>query len=331
LGFAATEIQRQVSTQGLKIVVNPDYQEGMASSLRAGIAALDPLSQAVLIVLADQPCVLPETLDRLIAHYQSMGHQSTGAQIVIPTYKGFRGNPVLLDRSVFQEVMQIRGDVGCRAIFGTHTENISKLAVDDAGILFDVDTSGDLQSFLAAQVRGDRRAGICPPVSDLESRMSEAGIGVFAGQPELVVVGREAVAIALLKFGQLLHFTTTLVDPLLSLNDVAEADRVLHRLDFSLLQAQRSRYVVVASRGQFDEDALEQALQSQATYVGLVANKKRSQELMGNLQRKGLGPERLAQMHTSAGLDIGAETPEEIALSIMAEIVVERRSAANSN
>jgi xanthine dehydrogenase accessory factor len=156
--------------------------------------------------------------------------------------------------------------------------------------------------------------------------MTAAGIGVFAGKPELVVVGREAVAMALLKFGQLLHFTTTLVDPLLSLNDVAEADRVLHRLDFSLLEAHRVRYIVVASRGQFDEDALEQALQSQATYVGLVANKKRSQELMGNLQRKGLGPERLAQMHASAGLDIGTESPEEIALSIMAEIIAERRA-----
>src|SRR5215472_7486694 len=139
LGSSAAEIQQQVSTQGVRIVVNSAYEEGMGSSLRAGIAALDPRTQATLIVLADQPCVCPMTLNRLIEH-----HRSTRPQIIIPTYKGFRGNPVLLDRSVFSEAMEIQGDIGCRAIFGSHTENISKLEVDDLGVLLDVDTARDL-------------------------------------------------------------------------------------------------------------------------------------------------------------------------------------------
>jgi molybdenum cofactor cytidylyltransferase len=322
LGSSAAEIQQQVSTHGVKIVVNPAYQEGMASSLRAGIAALDASSQAALIVLADQPCLRPTTLDRLIDH-----HRSKRPHIVIPTYKGFRGNPVLLDCSVFSEVMEIRGDIGCRAIFGSHTENIDKLEVDDPGILLDVDTSADFESFMAA---GDKSL----PTVDLEIRnaagiMEGTNAQLSGGRPDLVVVGRDETAIALVKLGHLLHFTTTLVDPLFRLVDLPEADRVLHRLDFSLLDSNRERYFAVASRGQFDEDALEQALRSDAVYIGLIAGSKRRQELAGTLERKGIAKQRLEPVLASTGLEIGAETPEEIALSIMAEIVAKRRRAGN--
>ena len=322
LGSSAAEIKQQVATKGLKVVVNPAYAEGMGSSLRAGIAAVDPNTQAALIVLADQPLVRPATLDRLIEH-----HRSTGAQIVIPTYNGFRGNPVLLDRSVFREVMEIRGDIGCRAIFGGHTENISKLEVADVGILLDVDTGGDLEKLAAAPAESN--PGAPSTIADLESRSYERKTGgegaeVSAEQPDLVVVGRDEMATALVKLGHLLRFSTTLVDPLLRLQDLPEADRVLHRLDFSLLAPNRERYFVVASRGQFDEDALEQAFRSDAAYVGLVAGNKRRQELAAALGRKGIATERLKLLCNSAGLEIGAESPEEIALSVMAEIVAVR-------
>jgi molybdenum cofactor cytidylyltransferase len=323
LGSSAAQIRQQVSSQGVKIVMNSAYQEGMASSLRAGIGAVDPRAHAVLIVLADQPCLRPTTLDRLIDH-----HRSNRPHIVIPTYKGFRGNPVLLDRSVFSEVTEIRGDVGCRAIFGGHTENIGKLEVDDPGILLDVDTSNDLKSFAAS-------GEMSLPTGDLEVRSDAGRVGNTGAQlsgprPDLVVVGRDETAIALVKLGHLLHFTTTLVDPLFRLVDLPEADRVLHRLDFSLLDSNRERYFAVASRGQFDEDALEQALQTDAAYIGLVAGSKRRQELAGTLERKGIAKERLEPVRASAGLEIGAETPEEIALSIMAEIVVKRRGQAKT-
>jgi molybdenum cofactor cytidylyltransferase len=320
LGASSAEIQQQVSTQGVKIVMNSAYQEGMASSLRAGIAALDASSQAALIVLADQPCLRPATLNRLMEH-----HRNARSQIVIPTYRGFRGNPVLLDRSVFPEVMNIRGDIGCRAIFGSHAENISKLDVDDPGILLDVDTSSDLKGFVAS--------GEMPlPSGDLEvrsnaGRVGDTGAQLSGGRPELVVVGRDETATALVKLGHLLLFTTTLVDPLFRLVDLPEADRVLHRLDFSLLGSNRERYFAVASRGQFDEDALGQALRCDAAYIGLVAGSKRRQELAGIFERKGIAKERLEPMLASAGLEIGAETPEEIALSIMSEIVARRRDA----
>jgi xanthine dehydrogenase accessory factor len=137
-------------------------------------------------------------------------------------------------------------------------------------------------------------------------------------------VGKDPVTRALMKLGRLLGFSTTVVDPFLSLSEVPDAGQILHVLDFSRLPANRDRSIVVASRGQFDEEAVEQALQSEAVYTGLLANSKRSQELRESLQRKGMAADHLDRLRAPAGLDIGAKDPEEIALSIVAEIVAER-------
>jgi molybdenum cofactor cytidylyltransferase len=143
LGASEETIRQQLpasAVENLKIVVNQDYGQGMASSLRAGLSAVGARLNAALIVLADQPFIRSETIDRIVDQYRR-----SEAQIVIPTYKGFRGNPVLLDRSVFQEVMALDGDIGCRAIFGNHLEGIVKLEVEDVGILLDIDTKDDYE------------------------------------------------------------------------------------------------------------------------------------------------------------------------------------------
>jgi molybdenum cofactor cytidylyltransferase len=141
LGASAEEIHRQLpSSPELKIVVNTAYQQGMASSLRAGLSAVDPNSDAALIVLGDQPFVRPQTLDRIVEEYCR-----SRAQIVIPVHQGQRGNPVLLDRSIFAEVMALEGDIGSRAIFARHLDGIVNVEVDDAGILLDLDEPADYE------------------------------------------------------------------------------------------------------------------------------------------------------------------------------------------
>jgi molybdenum cofactor cytidylyltransferase len=314
LGHAADEVEKEVSIEGIKVVRNESYQQGMGTSLRAGLAAVDPNAKAALIVLADQPFVQAATLNRLIEY-----HSSAQPQIVIPMYRGFRGNPVLLDRSIFPELRELNGDVGCRAIFGSHTENIRKLAVDDAGILLDIDNRDDFDELTSVAGQSGHATAGEANVPLLESRED------LAEAPELVVVGHDAVAQALAELGNVMKFTVTIVDPLLRLAGLPEADRVLHAMDFSLLPASDERYVVVASRGQFDEEAVEQALRLNTAYVALLANKKRAQELAASLRVQGMAPEKLAGIRAPAGLDIGAESPEEIALSIMAEIVAERK------
>jgi molybdenum cofactor cytidylyltransferase len=141
LGASAEAIRRQLPQsllEGLKVVVNQAYRQGMASSLREGLSALDPQTGAALIILGDQPFVRPQTLHQIMA-----GYHRSGAQIVIPSYQGKRGNPVLLSRSVFPEVMALEGDTGCRAIFSNHLDAILKVKVEDPGILLDIDNQHD--------------------------------------------------------------------------------------------------------------------------------------------------------------------------------------------
>jgi len=150
LGASAEAIRRQLpSPQELKIVVNQAYQQGMASSLRAGLSAVDPNSDAALIVLGDQPFIRSQTIDRIIEEYRR-----SRAQIVIPVHQGRRGNPVLLDRSVFAEVMALEGDIGSRAVFANHLNGIAKVEVEDVGILLDLDEPGDYER-LKAKYEGE--------------------------------------------------------------------------------------------------------------------------------------------------------------------------------
>lgn len=142
LGYSAELIQQNVSFGAAKVVINGLYREGMASSLRMGLSAVEPDAQAALIVLADQPFLKAETIDLIIEEYCR-----EKPEIIIPTYNGVRGNPVLLDRCVFGEAAELSGDVGCRAIFDRHAEGIIKLPVQDPGILVDLDTPADVERF----------------------------------------------------------------------------------------------------------------------------------------------------------------------------------------
>jgi len=314
LGAGADEVRRQVTTDGMLVVVNPDFQQGMGISLRAGLAAVSAWMQAALIVLADQPFVLSSTLDQMIIY-----RQQYAPKILLPLYRGFRGNPVLLDRSVFPELMGLTGDVGCRAIFGSHTESIRRLAVDDAGILLDIDSAEDWERLDSS---GDPPSHLLH-LAEIESRKEETALN----RPELVIVGRDEMVRALARLARIMEFSVTIVDPFLSLDEWPEADRVLHILDFSRL-ASAERYVVVASRGQFDEEAVEQSIRANANYAALMANRRRAEEIFRSLEFKGLPAEKLAAIRAPAGIDIHAEAPAEIALSIMAEIVAARRKTA---
>jgi molybdenum cofactor cytidylyltransferase len=316
LGAAEDEVRRQVATAGMHVVVNPDFQQGMGTSLRRGLAAVSPTAEAAFAVLADQPFVRSSTFDQMIAY-----RKKHAAQILIPFYRGFRGNPVLLDRSVFPELMNLTGDVGCRAIFGSHTESINKLPVEDPGILLDIDSAEDWERFNSL---GDPW-GHFQGMPDLEYRQGKK----MDLRPELVIVGHDQMARALAQLAHIAEFSVTVVDPLLSIDQLPEADRALHVMDFSRL-GDAERYVVVASRGQFDEEAVEQALRAKAIYIALMANRQRAEEIFRSLRFRGLPEEGLAAVRAPAGLEIHAEGPAEIALSIMAEIVQARRKLSHA-
>jgi xanthine dehydrogenase accessory factor len=139
------------------------------------------------------------------------------------------------------------------------------------------------------------------------------------------------VVTALAKMARILQFRVTLVDPLLGASDLPEAHEVLNCLDLSHIPEGPNCYMVIASRGRFDEEALEQAFEADVGYIALVASRKRADELRKRLEEKGHAPTKLSRLRSPAGLDIGANTAEEIALSILAEIVYVSRKVGEDS
>ena len=133
-------------------------------------------------------------------------------------------------------------------------------------------------------------------------------------KPELILFGRGPVVETLAKLGKAMEFNV------LQASSQAEVDQLAQRRFTS-----RS-YIVVASHGTFDEEGLTQALWSEAGYVSLVASRKRAAAIVESLRKSGLPAEQLGRLKAPAGLDISAVTPEEIAVSILAEIIQVSRS-----
>ncbi|MDR7554225.1 MAG: XdhC family protein [Armatimonadota bacterium] len=138
--------------------------------------------------------------------------------------------------------------------------------------------------------------------------------------PRLVVVGDAPLADALAHLGALAGFAVVRAG-------AAEAGPEGPRAALAAPQM-AGAYVVVATMGQYDEDALAHVLQAAPAYVGLVASRTRAAAVRAELARRGVDDVRLRAVKAPAGLDIGARTPEEIAVSIVAELVQVRRAAA---
>jgi xanthine dehydrogenase accessory factor len=140
-------------------------------------------------------------------------------------------------------------------------------------------------------------------------------------QPHLLVIGHLATTEALARLANAMDFRVTVMGLEATRDRFPQVDQVLDRLDFSQVEVRPNSYIVVASHGNYDEDALEGALRTNAGYVALVSSKTRAQAILQYLRDSNLPPERVAQLKYPAGLDLGAISPEEIALSILAEIV----------
>lgn len=435
LGHAADRVRRRVSLEGTRAIVNEAYAEGMSTSLRAGVHAANPRADGLLIILGDQPFVSPATLDLLIAQ-----REGTDAKILVPTYRGRRGNPVLVDRSLSNEIDAITGDQGCRAIFGQHPEGILEVPVEDPGILIDLDTpeqvaraeeavrEGQPIDCLLAEVETARahnhlsiprtskpRADVLALAQELRSRnepfvlatvvrverptsgrpgfkaivrpnreligwlggscaqsvlvaeslralrdgrprllrlapdagssapsegvveyvmecVSGGSMDIYVEphlpKPQLLVVGDSPVAQALVALGRLLDYRVVLVAPGAESAAFPDADRVVKDLAEIPALVTPDTFAVVATMGKYDESALTHFAASRAAYVGLVASRRRAASVLDGLAAAGVTQEARSRIQTPAGLDLSAETPEEIALSIAAQITQARRTAS---
>lgn len=141
LGANAAEVRRSVKFEDEEVVVNARFRDGMSGSLRLGLRAVERDADAAVIALADQPFVSPTTVDGLVEAYLA-----SRAPIVVPVYRGARGNPVLFDRSLFLQIMRIEGDVGAKRVVESHKAELLELEVEDPGVVVDIDTPADFKS-----------------------------------------------------------------------------------------------------------------------------------------------------------------------------------------
>jgi xanthine dehydrogenase accessory factor len=142
--------------------------------------------------------------------------------------------------------------------------------------------------------------------------------------PEIVICGASPVALALADLARRLGFAVTACAPKAELPAFPEVDRRIE--DFAIPACRDgARFVVVSTQGRGDEAALKAALAADADYVAFVGSRKKAAALRAKLSHESIDTERLARLKAPAGLDLGAITPEEIALSILSEIVLHYR------
>lgn len=134
-GYRAADVSAALAGLDVRIVDNPGFAEGLATSLKAGLAALPDDAAGALIMLADMPAITSDVIDRLVDAFRSRG----GPAIVLPTVHGKRGNPVLWSKDFFPELSEITGDTGARHIFARHEEAVERVEIGAAAGL-DVDT-----------------------------------------------------------------------------------------------------------------------------------------------------------------------------------------------
>jgi len=138
LGADRVAVRLELEPRGVEFAVNEDYQLGMLSSVQAGLRALPANADAAVIMLGDQPFLPSRVVDAVIGAYEAGGQG-----IVVPTFQGRRGHPVLIDLRYRDEVLAIDPADGLRRLMRAHPGDILEVESGDANILRDLDTPED--------------------------------------------------------------------------------------------------------------------------------------------------------------------------------------------
>jgi xanthine dehydrogenase accessory factor len=145
-------------------------------------------------------------------------------------------------------------------------------------------------------------------------------------RPHILILGRSPVGRTLARLAKAINYTVTVAAPEADRASYPDADQIMPDLNVRGLKVGLRTFVVVSTQGEDDEEALEHALQTDASYVAFVASKAKAAKVIKSLSEKGISKARLDQVRAPAGLDIQARTLEEIAVSILAEIIQLGRS-----
>ncbi len=144
-GHQRERVEAALAGLSVKFVHNPNFAEGLGTSLKAGIAALSAEVDGAIVCLGDMPQVDAALIDRMISAFDP----AMGALVVVPTIDGKRGNPVVWSRRFFPDLMTVEGDVGARHLIGRYSEVVAEVPLAGAAAFTDVDTPEALQAVKA--------------------------------------------------------------------------------------------------------------------------------------------------------------------------------------
>jgi molybdenum cofactor cytidylyltransferase len=141
LGSNREKIEEVIKDLPVKRVYNPNFKEGMLSSVQKGFTAIPEEAEAVLVVLGDQPKIPSSVIDQIATAYRS-----TEKGIVLPVYEGKRGHPVLISTKYREEVANLHPEIGLRELVHKHPEDILEVDLDSSSVLEDIDTPDDYKN-----------------------------------------------------------------------------------------------------------------------------------------------------------------------------------------
>ena len=142
VGYRAEDVTKAIAAKPIRIVMNPDYEQGMSTSIIAGLNLVHGGVQAVMLAMGDQPLVNSETMNILIEEF--CNHDKG---IAVPTYQGRRGHPIIFAIKYKNKLLKLKGDVGGRQIIKDHPDDVLEVAVDSESIVADFDTTDDYQAY----------------------------------------------------------------------------------------------------------------------------------------------------------------------------------------
>ncbi len=145
LGHEAAKIKNDLEGEDVTYVMNPDYKQGIGTSISAGIRSVAKSARGALIMLGDMPVISAKTIDKLVNDF----NRNSQAEIVVPTYEDQPGNPVLWSNRFFPQLSSLSGDRGGKPLIEKNTDVVSFCSVDSESVHLDVDNSDELERLRA--------------------------------------------------------------------------------------------------------------------------------------------------------------------------------------
>lgn len=147
LGHEADKVKATLQGRQVTIVKNFDYRQGMSTSIRVGLGAVSSGARAIMIYLPDQPLLEPEDVNWLIRAFAEARERNKS--IVVPFFRGQRGNPVILDASFKEAILEVVGEVGCKRVIKRNPDKVLMVEMKTDHVVRDVDRMEDYEGLRA--------------------------------------------------------------------------------------------------------------------------------------------------------------------------------------